>query len=227
MHMCGFCLSEQWSEFKANNISVMVEFLNICIANKVLIISKVIDESMIAWTVKLENSEHSVPLPIASRWLHNTAPPTPLPHSTSLHSSWEDCFESALQGHLSFHSLLPERSGTEFVVRRAAWFKVKTRAITRWIFLTESIQSARWSRLVLAIQQNWSFYRLTTEPLLSMLFCCFCLVPNVMSDGGISENESEVCQLEDEQMQNLCVCVRQTEESTCVYPRLSTLEWQS
>lgn len=45
MHMCGFCLSEQWSEFKANNISVMVEFLNICIANKVLIISKVIDEN--------------------------------------------------------------------------------------------------------------------------------------------------------------------------------------
>lgn len=154
------------------------------------------------WDVKLQNSQHLVPLPIASRWLHNAAPTTPLPHTTSFHSSTEDCFESAPRGHLSsFHSVPWERSGTESVVRRAAWFKVKTPAITRWISLTESIQSARWSRLVLAAQQNRSFYRLTTEPLSSMLFfCCFCLVLNVMSDRGISENEFKVCQLEDEQM---------------------------
>lgn len=35
-----------------------------------------------AWAVKLQNSYHSVPLPIASRWLHNAAPTTP--HISSL-----------------------------------------------------------------------------------------------------------------------------------------------
>lgn len=47
-----------------------------------------------------------------------------------------------------------ERSATESVVRRVAWFKVKTPAITRWISLTESMQSAKWIRLVLAATEQ-------------------------------------------------------------------------
>lgn len=122
---------QQCSEFKADNISVMVLFWNICLANKVLIISQVMDEN----SMSRKAPKFSPFSPSANC----TMQPQP-PHTTSLHSSWEDCFESAPQGHPSpFHSVPWERSATESVVRRVAWFKVKTPAITRWISLTESI----------------------------------------------------------------------------------------
>lgn len=105
-----------------------------------------------AWAVKLQILTIQSLCPLLPD--DCTMQPQP-PHTTSLHSSWEDCFEAAPQGHpSSFHSVPWERSATKSVVRRVAWFKVKTAAITRWISLAESIQSAKWSRLVLAATEQ-------------------------------------------------------------------------
>lgn len=98
-----------------------------------LIISRVMDDSSMGCKSQ-RKSQQSVPLPSLSLPGDCTTRRRPLHSQTthpSLHSG-KDCFEFAPTGS----NLVPFSS----VVRRAAGFKVKTQAITRWISYTDNVQ---------------------------------------------------------------------------------------